>query len=44
MPDFISVVDNILEMLEPLADGKTLVPMGAHIRHFTLHVISEVRT
>ena len=43
MPNFISVVDSILEMVEPLADGKTLVPLGAHIRHFTLRVISKVR-
>ena len=37
-------MDEYLEKLKPLADGKTTVFMAEHIRDFTMSVVSEVRT
>lgn len=42
VPKFNSLVDDSLEKLKPLADGKTIVPLSNHIRDFVLNVVSEV--
>ena len=42
IPSFNSCVDQLLETLRPLADGKTAVSMKDHISDFTMDVISKV--
>jgi hypothetical protein len=38
-----SLVDEFLAKLKPLADGKTLVPMAAHVSEFVFIADSKVR-
>ncbi len=35
-------MDDFLEKLKPLADGKTVVPLKDHIQDFVLDVVSKV--
>ena len=42
VPSFNECADKFLEGLRPLADGKTTVPMKAHLAEVTLDVISKV--
>ncbi len=42
VPSFNSLVDDFLEKLKPLADGKTVVPLKDHIQSFVLEVVSKV--
>ena len=42
MQSFNSIVDDFLDKLKPLADGKTEVPMADHVKEFTLDVVNKV--
>ena len=44
MKDFNRLSDKFVDVLKPLADGKTVIPMANHIRNFVLDAFSQVRT
>ncbi len=42
LPSFNECTNKLLEGIQPLADGKTVVPMKEHLANVTLDVISKV--
>ncbi len=42
LPSFNECANKLLEGIQPLADGKTIVPMKEHLSNVTLDVISKV--